>query len=74
MGGLFQWLQGRTTAFLVFFSLSGTGLQIAHKLDGTYITLVGVILGYALGHSIKEDVAAAKGVTGDPPKADGVGQ
>lgn len=69
MGGLFQWLQGRTTAFLVFFSLTGTGLQLLHKLDPTYITFVGVVLGYAIGHSIKEDIAAAKGVTGDPPTA-----
>lgn len=62
MGGLFQWLQGRTTTFLVFFTVSGTGLHIFHRLDPTYITFIGVIMGFALGKSVQDDVSAAKGV------------
>jgi hypothetical protein len=56
--GLFQWLSGRTTTFLVFFTLAGTTLHIWHRLDGTYIGFVTVIMGFVLGHSIKEDVTA----------------
>lgn len=49
-------LQGRTTTFLVAFFLSGNVLHCVHRLDSTYITFMGVLMGYVLGHSIKEDV------------------
>ena len=55
---LFTWLAGRTTSFLAFFALMGTAMHWAHRLDPTYITFIGVIMGFVLGHSIKEDVAA----------------
>lgn len=48
-------LQGRTTAFLIFFTVVGTVLQIVHRLDGTYIAFIGTIMGFVLGHSVKED-------------------
>jgi hypothetical protein len=46
---------GRTTAFLIFFTIVGTVLHILHRLDGTYIGFIGTIMGFVLGHSVKED-------------------
>jgi len=57
---LFTWLAGRTTSFLAFFTLSGFGLHLFHRLDGTYIGFIGVIMGFVLGHSVKEDIQANK--------------
>lgn len=48
-------LQGRHTAAVCFFSIVGTVLQFVHRLDSTYITFVTVMMGFVLGHSIKED-------------------
>lgn len=52
---VFKYLQGRTTTMIWFFSIVGTGLQVFHKLDYTYVGFVGLILTVAMGHSIKED-------------------
>jgi hypothetical protein len=57
---LFTWLAGRTTTFLAFFTLMGTAMHWAHRLDGTYIGFMTVTMGFVLGHSIKEDVQANK--------------
>jgi hypothetical protein len=55
---LFTWLAGRTTTFLAFFTLTGFGLHLFHRLDGTYLGFIGVIMGFVLGHSVKEDIQA----------------
>jgi hypothetical protein len=47
--------QGRTTFFCMAFFIVGTLLHLAHRLDATYITFMGTILGFVLGHSVKED-------------------
>lgn len=51
-----SYLQGRTTAFLIAFYLSGNVMHWFHRLDANYITYMGVLMGYVLGHSIKEDL------------------
>lgn len=53
-------LQGRHTAAVCFFSMVGTALQVFHRLDSTYITFVTVMMGFVLGHSVKEDYFAKK--------------
>lgn len=55
MNKLFHWAQGRTTFFCLAFFVTGTGLHLAHRLDATYISFMGVLLGAVIGHSIKED-------------------
>ena len=57
---LFTWLAGRTTSFLAFFTTMGTIMHWFHRLDPTYITFIGVIMGFVLGHSVKEDIQANK--------------
>lgn len=51
-------LQGRHTAAVCFFSIVGTVFHIYHLLDSTYISFVGMMMGFVLGHSIKEDYFA----------------
>jgi len=53
-------LQGKTTAFLICFFITGNILQWEKRLDATYLTFFGLFMGYVLGHSIKDDVQAAK--------------
>lgn len=55
---LFQWLSGRTTTFCVLFFVGGNVLHWFHRLDSTYITFMTVLMGFVIGHSIKEDVMA----------------
>lgn len=52
---VFSWLQGRSTAFFIAFFVSGTTLQVLHKLDMTYVAFMGTLLGAIVGHSVKED-------------------
>jgi hypothetical protein len=59
LGKIFQWLQGRTTAFCVMFFVTGNVLQLMHKLDLTYVTFMTALLGAVIGHSIKEDMLPA---------------
>ena len=72
--GLFQraiaYCQGRHTLFCVSFFVSGTALQIVHRLDGTYISFMTVLLGFVLGHSIKEDHYAGSGSNGSDGNSD----
>lgn len=49
------WLQGRTTAFCAAFFVTGNVMHSFHRLDATYITFMGTLLGFVIGHSIKED-------------------
>lgn len=53
---------GRTTMFLVFFAIVGTGFRWVNKLDATFISFFCAHMGFVLGHSYKEDVAATNGV------------
>lgn len=48
-------LQGKTTGWLAAFFVSGNVLHWCHRLDATYITFFTTFMGFALGHSIKED-------------------
>lgn len=56
MTKVFSFLQGRTTGFCVAFFLSGNLLHWFHRLDGTYITFMTALMGFVLGHSVKEDL------------------
>jgi len=57
---VFKYLQGRTTTIIWFFSIVGIILQLAHKLDQTFITFAVLMVGATMGHSFKEDWMAAK--------------
>jgi succinate dehydrogenase hydrophobic anchor subunit len=57
MKKLTDWFMGRTTAFCVAFFVTGTTLQLLHKLDATYIAFMATLMGAVIGHSYKEDVA-----------------
>lgn len=48
-------LQGRHTAFALFFTLSGTLMAWFHRLDPNYVALITVIQGWVFAHSYKED-------------------
>ncbi|PWT75523.1 MAG: hypothetical protein C5B59_08575 [Bacteroidetes bacterium] len=49
------WMQGRHTFFAFLELALGTALAWFHRLDMSYVALVGTIQGMVLGHSIKED-------------------
>jgi hypothetical protein len=66
-----QWLsflaQGRTHVYLVFFTITGTVMHHYNHLDPTYIYFITVIMGFVLGHSVKEDFFQSKnGKNGAP--------
>ena len=50
-----NWLQGRTTGWLISFFIAGNAFHVLHRLDATYITFMTTFMGFVLGHSIKED-------------------
>lgn len=52
---IFNALQGRTTTFLAFFTLMGTIMHWFHRLDSTYMSFVGIVMGFVLAHSVKDD-------------------
>lgn len=52
---IFSALSGRTTAFSGAFFVTGNVLHWMHRLDATYISYMGVLMGFVIGHSIKED-------------------
>lgn len=43
------------------FSAVGTVFHWFHRLDSTYITFVGVMMGYVTAKSIQDDVKEVKG-------------
>jgi len=61
--------QGRTTAFFIAFFLAGHAMALLGKLTPTYVGFMGTLGTLVLGHSIKEDVVAAK--YGPPPSGGG---
>ncbi len=70
---LFAYLQGRHTAFAIAFFLSGNVLHWYHRLDTSYITFMGTLMGMVLGHSAQENYFqkgpdAAPDATPDPTK------
>ena len=52
---LFQITQGRHTAFTMAFFIIGNVMHWYHRLDGTYITFMGTLMGFVLGHSVQEN-------------------
>jgi hypothetical protein len=66
--------QGRTTAFFVAFFIAGHIVLVFDKLTPAYIGFMGTLGGLVLGHSIKEDVMAARnGSPGGTKDADAKG-
>jgi hypothetical protein len=63
---LFSALSGRTTTFSAAFFVIGNVLHWLHRLDATYISYMGVLMGFVIGHSIKEDITKPKGCDDDP--------
>jgi len=57
------WLMGHHTACVVAFFISGNVMHWFHRLDGTYISYMTVLMGFVLGHSIREDYAKPKSDT-----------
>lgn len=64
-GKLVQFAQGRSTAFFIAFFIAGHVMAWFGKLTPTYVAYLGTLGGLVLGHSIKEDVFAARGLA--PP-------
>lgn len=54
-------LSGRHTAAVTLFSAIGTLFHWFHKLDGTYISFVTVMMGFVTAKSIQDDVKEVKG-------------
>ena len=57
---VFEKLQGRHTTAVFFFSTVGTIFHWFHRLDSTYIGFVATMMGFVLGHSVKEDFFSQK--------------
>jgi hypothetical protein len=49
------WAQGRHTLFAIYFALAGTGLQLAHRLDGNFIALIAAVQAFVFAHSAQEN-------------------
>ena len=62
---ILQITHGRTTAFFIAFFLAGHAMAWFGKLTQVYVAYMLTLGGLVLGHSIKEDVMAAR--TGPPP-------
>lgn len=65
---LVVWAQGRHTLFAMVELALGTVLAWFGKLDMSFVALVGVIQGFVLGHSMKEDYFAKPADKGDESK------
>lgn len=57
---IFDWANGRSTAFAAFFTGFGSLLAWYNKLTPTYVALVTAVQGYVVLHSVKEDFFAKK--------------
>jgi len=63
-----QLTHGRTTAFFVAFFIAGHAMALTGKLTHEYVLYMIGLGGLVLGHSFKEDWAAAKlGIQPEPP-------
>lgn len=63
MDKFFAGMQGRHTAFASSFFISGNVMHWFHRLDATYITFMGTLMGFVLGHSVQENAFATKNTT-----------
>jgi hypothetical protein len=60
-------LQGRHTSFVAAFFVVGNVLHWYHRLDSTYIAWMGTLMGFVLGHSVKESMLPEQGKSDDKP-------
>lgn len=67
-------LQGRHTSAVFGFSLIGTALHWFHRLDGTYITFVGVMMGFITGKSVQDDLIGKKVAHDETPEVVAAGK
>lgn len=58
---LLQRLSCRSTIFCVLFFAAGNVMHYFHRLDANYITFMGVLLGYVVGHSIGTNLTQKNG-------------
>lgn len=60
----FEWVtkrfEGRHTAAIFAFFVTGNVFHYFHRLDDVYIHFMMVTMGFVLGHSVKEDYFAGK--------------
>lgn len=63
-------LTARTTLFCGAFFVSGHILHLMHRLDATYITFMGTLLGFIVGHSVSENLKPPPKEDKPAPKAD----
>lgn len=52
---LFNFCNGRSTTFAIFFTIAGTTLAFKGHLDSTYVAFIAAIQGLIFCHSLKED-------------------
>lgn len=50
-----NFFSGKSTFFILGFFITGNVLHWLHRLDATYITFMATLLGFVVGHSVKED-------------------
>lgn len=55
-GKVFASLQGRHTAFVTAFFISGHVMHWFHRLDATYIAYMTSLMGFVLGRAISGDI------------------
>jgi hypothetical protein len=63
-------LQGRHTSFVAAFFVVGNVLHWLHRLDGTYIAFMSSLMGFVLGHSVKESMLPETQPDSAKPAAD----
>lgn len=66
IAGVMDAVHGRSTFFCLLFFVCGNVLHWFGRLDATYITFMGTLLGFVVGHSIKEDIFAARQRAANP--------
>ena len=49
------WCHGRHTLFALFFTIMGTLMAWFHRLDPSYVALIGAIQSFVFAHSWKQD-------------------
>lgn len=67
---LVTWSQGRHTLFALYFALSGTVLQLCHRLDGNFIALIAAVQAFVFAHALQENHFEKKDDPKDGPKDD----
>lgn len=62
---IFKYCQGRHTAFVFAFFLSGNVLHWFHRLDATYIGYMSALMTFVFGHALQENMVGKGETTGD---------